>query len=102
MLNEPQHQAGCRRLNASRRFIFPERDCSCGAIRYASFGLDGWAGRLVQRVGVIGETKNCYRIIALTYTYLRGRGRRLHEGQTSLIPKHAIRFEVDLREARSA
>jgi hypothetical protein len=102
VLNEPKHQAGCQRVDASRRFIFPERECSCGAIRYASFALDGWAGRLVQRVGVIGETKNSYRIIALTYTYLRGRKRRLHEGQTSLMPKHVIRFDADMQEARTA
>lgn len=92
-MNEPKHHEDCKRLSASGQFIFPKTDCSCGSIRYGSFALDGWAGRLVQRIGIIGETPKRYRILALTHTTLGGRARSIQPGETALIPKHAIRFE---------
>lgn len=91
-MSEPRHAQDCKRLSASGEFIFPETKCSCGAIRYGTLGIDGWAGGLQQPVGIIGETPKRYRILALTYTYLAGRGRRLYQGESALVPKSAVKL----------
>jgi len=52
--------------------------------------IDGWAGRIDQRVDVVGETRTRYRIRAIERTKLAGRGRWLHRGETALVPKAAV------------
>jgi hypothetical protein len=54
--------------------------------------LDGYAGASLQRVLVIGETPQRWRIRAVERTKLAGRGRWLEPGGEALVPKHAIRL----------
>ena len=55
--------------------------------------LDGWAGRTQQEVEVIGETPKKVRIRAIRRTRLAGRCCYLNVGETTLVPKHAVRME---------
>jgi len=61
--------------------------------RLAEVGTNGWAGVAWHPVEVIAETPKRYRV--------RGRGgqaitiaanRRLRAGQSTLVPKYAVRF----------
>jgi hypothetical protein len=52
--------------------------------------LDGWGGRWMQFVELVGETPTRYRIRALGRTRLGGRNRWLEPDKTALVPKRAI------------
>jgi len=54
--------------------------------------LEGWAGRTETPVEVVGQTEKKYRIRAITETRLAGRYRWLAAGETTLVPKHAVRI----------
>lgn len=54
--------------------------------------LEGWEGRTETPVEVVGCTKKKYRIRAITRTRLAGRYRWLAAGETTLVPKHAVRL----------
>lgn len=61
--------------------------------RPAEVGTNGWAGQLWHPVLVIGETPKRYRITSRdgkAYTFAANR--KLAEGQSMLVPKHAVRF----------
>jgi hypothetical protein len=60
--------------------------------RTAYLCTDGWAGIGAQEVVVIGETPKKYRIQAVKRTKIAGYNRWLEIGQTSLVPKYAVRF----------
>ena len=53
--------------------------------------LDGWSGRVERPVTVVGETPKRYRIRA-DDGIVKLPGRWLHIGQSTLVPKSAIRF----------
>ena len=53
--------------------------------------LRNWGGPYKQKVEIVGITPKRYRIRAILRTKLAGRYRWLEIGQTTLIPKHAIR-----------
>jgi len=56
--------------------------------------LNGYAGRSETKVEIIGETKDRYRIRAITKTRLAGENRWLNPGEIELVPKYAmIRIE---------
>lgn len=62
--------------------------------RLAEVGTNGWAGRVWHPVVVIGETPKRYRIKSRdgkAYTFAANR--KLAEGASMLVPKHAVRFE---------
>jgi hypothetical protein len=52
--------------------------------------LNGWAGRSVTAVDVIGETPRKFRIRAIHHTRLGGRQRSLEAGETTLVPRTAV------------
>jgi hypothetical protein len=52
--------------------------------------LDGWAGRSLTAVEVIGQTPRRFRIRAIHLTRLGGRGRWLVTGEAALVPKTAV------------
>lgn len=54
--------------------------------------LNGWSGIYFQDVRIIGETPKKYKIKALSKTKLAGRGRYLERGETTLVPKYAVKF----------
>jgi hypothetical protein len=56
--------------------------------------LDGWHGRSQQRIEIIGQTPKRVRIRAITKTRLAGRRRSLMPGETTLVPKYAVRTEA--------
>lgn len=58
--------------------------------RLAELHTDGWAGRRVQIVNVIGETPKRFRIIA--GDPIRLPRRELRIGEEALVPKRSIRF----------
>ena len=60
--------------------------------RQAWICTDGWAGIGAQEVVVIRETPKKYRVQAVKRTKLAGYNRWLEVGQTSLVPKYAVRF----------
>jgi len=53
--------------------------------------LGGYAGLRRHRVEIIGETRMRYRIRAIERTRLAGRRRWLPAGETTLVPKYAVR-----------
>lgn len=55
--------------------------------------LNSWTGRTETLVRVRGETPKRYRIEAITRTKLAGRDRWLEPNASTLVPKHAIRFQ---------
>lgn len=57
--------------------------------------LSGWFGISKQPVVVVGETPKKYRIRAIEQTKLGGRCRWLETGETTLVPKRAITFEME-------
>lgn len=61
--------------------------------RLAEVGTNGWAGQLWHPVLVIGETSKRYRVTSRdgkAYTFAANR--KLAEGESMLVPKHAVRF----------
>lgn len=54
--------------------------------------LEGWEGRTETPVEVVGQTAKKFRIRAITETKLAGRYRWLADGETALVPKHAVRL----------
>ena len=58
---------------------------------YSYLVITGWHGATATQVVTVGQTKNCYRIRAITRTKLAGRGRWLEPGKTALVPKTAVR-----------
>lgn len=55
--------------------------------------LDGWSGRVQQKVRIVGFTQRKVRIEALETTRLGGRGRTLYKGEQATVPAHALRME---------
>ena len=55
--------------------------------------LGGWDGVSFREVSIIGETPKRWRIQALERTKLAGRDRWLEAGETTLVPRRAVRFE---------
>ena len=64
-------------------------------VEIAELGLQGWAGLTWQQVELIGETPKKFRIRAIQRTKLGGRCRWIDPGETTLVPKHAIRRSVE-------
>jgi hypothetical protein len=64
--------------------------------RPARIHLDGWAGRSADQVVVVGETPKRYRIRTAGDKAVRlaGRNRYLSPGETVLVPKAAISFDL--------
>ncbi len=60
--------------------------------RPARLGLVGWYGVTWDPIEVVGETPTRWRIRAIERTWLAGRCRWLEAGETTLVPKHAVRF----------
>lgn len=59
--------------------------------RPAVLCMDGWAGRSEQPVVVVGETPKRYRIRATERTRLPG-NRWIEAGETTLVPRYAVKF----------
>jgi hypothetical protein len=60
-------------------------------MRYTGYlVVDGYAGRTVTAVEIIGETRTKYRVRAIQRTKLAGRNRWLESGAAALVPKRAI------------
>lgn len=60
--------------------------------RAAYLLTDSYAGRSEQAIAVIGETPRRYRIRTVMRTRMPGRCRWLAAGETTLVPKTAVRF----------
>ena len=75
--------AGVVTTNRRRELVYDEP-------RVGFLALDGWGGRSMRSVHVIGETAERYRIRAIDYTRLAGRGRFLMAGENALVPKSAV------------
>ncbi len=54
--------------------------------------LDDYAGRSLQRVDLVGETRSRVLIRALARTRLAGPRRTREAGELVLVPRHAIRI----------
>lgn len=63
----------------------------------AELVTDSFAGRLFQRVLVVGETPKRYRIQATQRIRMPGRCRWLYAGETALVPRESIRFATSGR-----
>lgn len=59
--------------------------------RKAKLGIMGWHGTIWTDVIVTDETPKRYRIKAINKTSLAG-SRMINQGETALVPKHAVRF----------
>jgi hypothetical protein len=60
----------------------------------AEIGLNGWGGLWWQKVLVIGETRQRYRIKSPDGERVGlARGRSIRGDETALVPKHAVRFQ---------
>ncbi len=68
--------------------------------RRAWVGLNGWHGLTWSPVYIVGETPKRYRIRADRELRLAGRHRWLNVGDTVLVPKTAIKFEVSKKDGR--
>lgn len=55
--------------------------------------LETWAGTRTHPVEIVGETKTRYRVKALASMTLPGK-RFVAEGETVLVPKHAVKEGV--------
>jgi hypothetical protein len=64
------------------------------ADRFGLIHLDGWSGRTTERVRIVGETPQRYRVEAITRTRLAGRCRWLAPGDRALVPKRAVSIEA--------
>ena len=58
---------------------------------YWTLAVDGWWGRSLTRVEVVGQTKKRLRIRAIERTRMAGRDRWLESGETALVPTYAVR-----------
>jgi len=54
------------------------------------FALQGWAGRTVHLVEIVGETPKCYRVKLLKDSALPGARRSGKAGDVVLMPKYRI------------
>lgn len=57
---------------------------------------DGWAGRRVYRVKIIGETPKRDRVLLLEQARLPGRNRLTAAGSVVFVPKSAVKRESDV------
>lgn len=55
--------------------------------------LNSWAGYSLQRVSVVGETRQRYRIVGVLKSTRLGGQKRIAKGESALVPKYAITTE---------
>lgn len=58
---------------------------------YGTLAVDGWWGRSLTRVEVIGQTAKRLRIRAIERTRMAGRDRWLEPGEVALVPTYSVR-----------
>lgn len=67
---------------------------------FGTLAVDGWCGRSLTRVEVIGQTKKRLRIRAIERTPMAGRDRWLEKGEVALVPTYAVRDNCQKCEGR--
>jgi hypothetical protein len=68
---------------------------SYGKVVIGRLALSGWEGITFTDVEVTGETQKKYRIRAIKDTRLAGRCRTLKAGDSTLVPKYAVRDKCE-------